>query len=57
MSSASGPIHTSTVLQYLSSTASAGPSCPCPMEMSVRLPLSTVLPSLRAYSSMSLDGE
>lgn len=42
---------------HLSRTASAGPSCPCPMEISVRLPASTVLPCLRAYCSISLDGE
>jgi hypothetical protein len=42
---------------HLSSTASAGASWPWPMAMMTSSPFSTVLPSLRAYSSMSLDGE
>ena len=44
-------------LMYLLSTASAGPSCPWPMEMSVSVPASGLRPVLRAYASISLEGE
>mmetsp|Transcript_46012 Transcript_46012/g.147009 ORF Transcript_46012/g.147009 Transcript_46012/m.147009 type:complete len:285 (+) Transcript_46012:546-1400(+) len=44
-------------LVYVSSTPSAGFSCPCPIEMIVSLRFSTVFPREFARTSISLEGE